>query len=79
MELANLRDVVAIEPERLDELSEKAFNAAMRELGHTDSIIAKQPPRRTRQPQCKSAGCSKFRANGSDYCPSCEELAAVPF
>jgi hypothetical protein len=79
MELANLRDVVAIEPERLDGLSERSFNAAMRELGFTDMIRAKQPPRRTRQPQCAAPGCSKFRANGVKFCKEHEEPEALRF
>ncbi len=79
MELANLRDVVAVEPERLDGLSERAFNAAMRELGHTGMILAKQPPRRTAQSQCAKPGCSRFRKLGVRYCTEHEDLEALPF
>jgi hypothetical protein len=79
MELANLRDVVAIEPERLEGLSEKAFNAAMRELGFTDMIRAKQPPRWSQQPQCANDGCSRFRKTGERLCAPCAELEALPF
>jgi Na+-translocating ferredoxin:NAD+ oxidoreductase RNF subunit RnfB len=79
MVLANLRDIAELEPERLDGLSERAFNQAMRELGHTDMIHAKQPPRRTSQPQCAEPTCSRFRRRGARYCHEHEDLEQVPF
>jgi hypothetical protein len=79
MALANLRDIAELEPERLDGLSLRAFNAAMRELGHTDMIRAKQPPRRTSQPQCAESSCSRFRRAGARYCHEHEDLEQVPF
>lgn len=83
MEIANLRDLEVIDPEGFERLvgslGLKAGNAAMRELGYTDAIVRRSPPRRSRQPQCKSDGCSRFRRNGSDHCTSCQELQAVPF
>jgi hypothetical protein len=79
MRLANLRDIVLVQPERLDDLPERSFHTAMRELGHADMIHAKQAPRRSKQPQCAEDGCSKFRRNGVRFCAEHEELAALPF
>jgi hypothetical protein len=78
-----LADLEVIDPDGfealLEGLSERAFHAAMRELGYTDMIRAKQPPRRTQQPQCGHDGCSHFRRYGTKYCATHEELEAVPF
>jgi hypothetical protein len=83
MTVANLRDIEAIDPEGFERmvgsLSLKAGNAAMHELGYTDSIIRRSPGRRIAQPQCATAGCSKFRKLGATHCVACEELASVPF
>lgn len=78
MQLANLRDIALIEPARLEGLPEREFNAAMRELGATDAIYAKQPPRHSRQPQCGEDGCSKFRSNGERFCAE-HTIDALPF
>jgi Na+-translocating ferredoxin:NAD+ oxidoreductase RNF subunit RnfB len=77
--IANLRDLITVDPEALDSLSERAHDAAMRELGHTDMIRAKVPPRRISQPQCAKDGCSRFRAYGVKFCAAHAELEEVPF
>jgi hypothetical protein len=79
MTLANLRDVAVVEPESLDRLGERDFNAAMRELGYVDMIRAKAPPRRIAQPQCAEPGCSRFRKYGDRWCVDHLEAHALPF
>lgn len=79
MMLANLRDIVLIEPDRLDGLGERSFHAAMRELGHSGMIHAKQPPRRTLQPRCAEDGCSRFVRNGERFCSGHEDPEPLPF
>lgn len=79
LQLANLRDIAELEPERLDELGERSYHAAMRELGMVDEIHAKQPPRLSKQPQCTEPGCTRFRKRGSKRCTPCEGADTLPF
>ena len=77
-----LRDLEVIDPDGFERLlaalDRKSHTQVMRELGYVDSIERCAPPRRTRQPQCSNDGCSRFRAYGERYCPTC--LAnALPF
>lgn len=78
-----LADLERIDPDAFDaligSLSHKQHTAAMRELGYTDAIVRKAPPRRSRQPQCAHDGCSRFRAYGKRYCAQHEALEALPF
>ncbi len=78
-----LRDLEVIDPDGFEQLlamlSRSAHTQVMRELGYTDAIEKRSPPRRTRQPQCSNDGCSRFRAYGERYCPTCLAESNVPF
>jgi hypothetical protein len=79
MVLANLRDIALIEPDALEKLGRKSWNAAMRELGYSDMVERRAPARRIPQPQCAAEGCSKFRKLGDRYCVEHQELETIPF
>lgn len=78
-----LRDLEVIDPDGFEQLlatlDRKSHTQAMRELGYLDAIERRAPPRRTRQPQCANDGCSRFRAYGERYCPTCLAEASLPF
>ncbi|HEX5309755.1 MAG TPA: hypothetical protein VFW38_11830 [Solirubrobacteraceae bacterium] len=78
-----LRDLEVIDPDGFEQLlamlDRKSHTQAMRELGYVDAIERRAPPRRTRQPQCSKDSCSRFRAYGERYCPTCLAESASPF
>ncbi len=83
MQVPELRDLERVDPDAFEtvigSLSHRSHTAAMRELGYVDAIVRKQPPRRSRQPQCANAGCSRFRRAGERLCSTCGELERMPF
>ena len=83
MQVPMLRDLERIDPDGFEQiigqLSHREHTAAMRELGYVDAIVRKQPPRRTVQPQCAHAGCSRFRKYGARYCAEHANLETLPF
>lgn len=78
-EVEQLGTFIELEAVAPPDSDRKSHTQAMRELGYVDAIERRAPPRRTRQPQCSKDGCSRFRAYGERYCPTCLAESALPF
>ena len=81
LQVPELKDAAVVDWDALAAsfTSLRARNAAMRELGYPEAVESRSRGRRTKQPQCKHDGCSRFRAYGELYCPKHAELEAMPF
>jgi hypothetical protein len=81
--LTSLADVERVDPDTFEQtvnsLGQRAHTEAMRELGYTDMIERRAPPRRIPQPQCAYPSCSRFRALGVQFCSEHQQHDTLPF